>query len=323
MPLARGPLSAFLLDRLRRPVSALPEPPQPVDDPLSGEDSQLFLYLCYELHYRGLPGVDEGWEWEPTLLSARARVESQFEAALRDLAGEPVAPRSFIADELRDLAARQAGPSLSRYMLEHGSLEQFREFATHRSAYQLKEADPHSWAIPRLDGRAKAAMVEIQNDEYGAGRPGEAHAELFAETMVALGLDATYGALLDRIPGPTLATVNLISYFGLHRRWRGALVGHLSAFEMTSVVPMGRHAAATRRLGLPPAAARFYDVHVDADEHHQEVAADALAGGLARAEPKLAADILFGARTLMAVEARFTEHLLQAWTTGRSSLLPV
>src|SRR5205085_7430527 len=113
----------------------------------------------------------------------------------------------------RDLTAGPNGPSLSRYMAEHGTLEQFREFAIHRSAYQLKEADPHSWAIPRLAGRAKSAIVEIQNDEYGGGRPGQSHPELFPTTMEALALDAPYGALLDRIPAPTLAPVNLISYF--------------------------------------------------------------------------------------------------------------
>ena len=37
----------------------------------------------------------------------------------------------------------------------------------HRSAYQLKEADPHTWAIPRLSGSVKAALVEV---EWGAGR---------------------------------------------------------------------------------------------------------------------------------------------------------
>src|SRR3712207_8445227 len=45
-------------------------------------------------------------------------------------------------------------------------------FRSQRSIYTLKEADPHSWAIPRLTGRAKAALVEIQSDEYGEGRPG-------------------------------------------------------------------------------------------------------------------------------------------------------
>ena len=56
-------------------------------------------------------------------------------------------------------------------MAKQGTLEQFREFVTLRSVYHLKEADPHTFAIPRLYGRTKAAMVEIQADEYGGGRP--------------------------------------------------------------------------------------------------------------------------------------------------------
>ena len=59
----------------------------------------------------------------------------------------------------------------------------------HRSVYHLREADPHTWAIPRLAGRAKAALVEIQIDEYGGGRPERMHAELFRTTMRELGLD--------------------------------------------------------------------------------------------------------------------------------------
>jgi hypothetical protein len=292
------------------------------EDPLSGDDTHLFLYLCYELHYRGLPGVDDRWEWEPALLAVRAGVEAAFERSLLDLVGPPRPAGRHVGHELRRLIESTSGPSLSRYMVDLGTLEELREFAVHRSAYQLKEADPHSWAIPRLSGRAKSAIVEIQSDEYGGGRPGQSHAELFADTMVALGLDPTYGADLHRLPGTTLATTNLISFFGLHRRWLGALTGHLATFEMTSVEPMGRYANALRRLGLPAAATRFYDVHVIADAHHQIVAATDLAGGLAEAQPALAGDILFGARALMAVEQRFAFRLLDSWAAGRSSLLP-
>ena len=292
------------------------------DDPLIGDDTQLFLYLCYELHYRGLAGVDAAWEWEPSLLWLRRSVETAFEAALLERVGAPPAYWDDVPGGLRALIQTPPGPSLSAYFLERGTLEQFREFAIHRSGYQLKEADPHSWAIPRLWGPPKAALVEIQSDEYGGGRVGEAHADLFAATMAALGLVPTYGAYLDRLPGTTLATTNLISFFGLHRRWRGALVGHLAVFEMTSVEPMTRYAATVRRLGLPPAACRFYDVHVEADAHHQVVAASGLAGGLASTEPQLAGDIIFGARAIMALEGRFTAHLLDSWAAGASSLLP-
>ncbi len=225
-----------------------------------------------------------------------------------------------VANELRALTSG-GGPSLSQWFCEHGSLQQMREFAIHRSAYQLKEADPHTWAIPRLDGRAKAALVEIQHGEYGDGRGELMHATLFANTMHALELDPTYGAYLDRIPAVTLATVNLISMFGLHRRWRGALVGHLALFEMCSVQPMGRYADTLRRLGIPEGAP-FYDAHVEADVDHGRIALHDMASGLARDEPALARDIVFGARALEKTEAAFSEHLLHAWSAGRSSLLP-
>jgi hypothetical protein len=222
---------------------------------------------------------------------------------------------------LRAVLDADEGPSLSTYLERRGSQEQLLEFVMHRSAYQLKEADPHSWAIARLSGPPKAALVEIQADEYGSGRPDRVHAELFAVTMEELGLDRTYGAYVDRLPGVTLATVNLMSLLGLHRRRRGAIVGHLAAFEMTSSVPNRRYANALRRLGFGPRATDFFDEHVEADAVHENLAAVDLAGGLARLEPALAGDILWGARALVEVEGRWAQHLLDAWAAGRSSLL--
>lgn len=319
---SRGPVSSWLLAHLAQPPHDVGLIPTPTDDPLVGDDFHLALYLCYELHYRGLPGVDEGWEWNPSLLAARAVLEARFTDAVVSAAGPPTAVRpSGIADELHAVIAGGGGPSLSTYVAERAGLAELRELQVHRSAYQLKEADPHTWALPRLSGRAKAAMVEIQADEYGLGVEADMHATLFADTMDALGLDTTYGAYLDVLPGVTLATVNLVSMFGLHRRWRGALVGHLAVFEMTSVVPMGRYAKACDRLGLPPSARRFYDVHVQADAHHEVVAATELAGGFVEAEPERGGDVAFGARAVMLVEQRFATHVHDSWAAGRSSLL--
>src|SRR6185369_11350133 len=52
-------------------------------DPL-GDDLQLALHLCYELHYQGLPGVSAEWEWDPELLRLRGALEGRFLAALRE-----------------------------------------------------------------------------------------------------------------------------------------------------------------------------------------------------------------------------------------------
>ena len=323
LPTPRGPLSAFLLDRLGRPPHPLPRAPSPGDDWLD-DDLQLALYVCYELHYRSFAGVDDRWEWHPDLLRFRAGMEEVFEAGVRADAG-PSSSAEPVEDQLWAMAAgtvptAASAPSLSAYVAERGTIGQVRELAVHRSAYQLKEADPHTWAIPRLTGGPKAAMVEIQADEYGGGVESEMHSSLFAVTMDELGLDSRYGAYLDLLPGPTLATVNLISLFGLHRRLRAALVGHLAIFEMTSVVPMGRYADALARLGIAQRGQRFYRVHVEADAHHQTVAARHMAGRLASDDPSLADGILFGARAVMAVERRFTEAVLGSWAEGTWSL---
>jgi hypothetical protein len=78
LPSPRGDVSGFLLEHLPLTVHALPVAPDPADE----EDLHLSLYLCYELHYRGLPGVDPDWEWEPTLLTLRRGLEHRFEAQL-------------------------------------------------------------------------------------------------------------------------------------------------------------------------------------------------------------------------------------------------
>ncbi len=318
----RGEISALVLNSITHELAPVaPIPIVDVADPLSDEDLHLALYLCYELHYRGLPGVDDRWEWEPSLLALRARLEDRFEQGLRSALGVPHPPGCTEIDlALRAIAEDDEGPSLSRFVERQATLGQVLEFFVHRSAYQLKEADPHSWALPRLSGPPKAALVEIQADEYGGGRPERIHAQLFADAMEAVGLDSSYGAYLDQIPGVTLATVNLMSLFGLHRRWRGAIVGHLAVFEMTSSIPNGRYASGLRRLGLVDDATEFFDEHVQADAVHENIAACDLAGGLARQEPTLAAEIVWGAEALSLLDARWAAHVLGCWHADKSSL---
>jgi hypothetical protein len=322
LPRPRGALSAALIEGLAGEPGGVDLPAPDGVDPLADEDLHLALYCCYELHYRSFAGVDESWEWDPSLLAFRAGLEAEFSTALDGLVPRrQVAPQE-VGDTLVDLAGSDDGPSLSRYLEREGTITEFREFAIHRSAYQLKEADPHTWAIPRLTGVPKSALVDVQADEYGSGDPERIHSRLFADALDALGLDSGYGAYLDRIPGVTLATVNLISLFGLHRRRRGSLVGHLAMFELTSPVPNRRYAAALRRLGLDDAAIAFFDEHVEADSVHEQVATYDLAQRLAEAEPHLAPDIVFGAESLLALEGRWAQHLLDAWRRGTSSLRP-
>jgi Iron-containing redox enzyme len=304
----------------RRAVPAA-ETLAPGDDALFGDDFHLALYVCYELYYRGFDGIDEEWEWDPSLLAFRGGLERSFVEALRkEVPSDPIQPQE-VEGALRSLSEEEISPSLTGYVAARATVDDVRELLIHRSIYHLKEADPHSWALPRLAGRPKVALAEIQSDEYGSGRPERLHAQLFADSMTALGLDDTYGAYVDVVPGPTLGALNLMSFFGLHRRWRGAVAGHLALFEMTSSEPNRRLGDGLRRLGLGPDATRFFDEHVEADSVHEVIALHDLAGSLALSEPVVAGDIVFGARCLQRFDREIASELVGAWSEGRSSLL--
>jgi len=327
LPRPRGPLSAALLADLAagralgtRTLAAAETLVAGDADPLTDEDLQLSLAVCYELHYRGFDGVADSWEWDPGLLGLRARLEQRHTAALRALVGQVAVTDEPVDAQLSALIAADDGPSLSRHLAKHGTLEQWREYLTVRSVYHLKEGDPHTWAIPRLSGRAKAAMVEIQADEYGGGSAERMHSQLFAGMMGDLGLDTGYGALWDDAPAVAFTSVNTMSLFGLHRSLRGACLGHLAAVEMTSSEPSRRYSSGLRRLGFGDDTTVFYDEHVEADAVHEQIASVDMCGSLVAEDPSLTADVLFGAQCSLALDGLTAVHLLGAWEAGGSGL---
>ncbi|WP_217143457.1 iron-containing redox enzyme family protein [Streptomyces sp. AC627_RSS907] len=316
LPTARGPLSAAVGAYLLG-AGPLPGPRTAAAAPVYGDDLQLALYTCYELHYRGFAGVPPGLEWDPELLRVRAALERRFLAALR--ADTPV--HDSVEDAVAALLVEPVdGGGVSHFLRDEGELWHLREYAAQRSLYHLKEADPHAWVLPRLRGRAKAAMAAVEFDEYGGGRADRVHARLFADLMSDLDLDTTYGRHLDAAGAECLATVNMMSLFGLHRALRGALVGHFAAVEITSSPGSRRLAEAMRRTGAGPAAEHFYDEHVEADAVHEQIVRHEVIGGLLEQEPQLAADVAFGIDATGHLEDRFGARLLADWRAGRSSL---
>ncbi|MEU3184040.1 iron-containing redox enzyme family protein [Streptomyces sp. NPDC006923] len=316
LPGDRGGLSAAVTGRLRDGAALPGEAAVRRADPY-GDDLQLALYVCYELHYRGFAGVDTAHEWDPELLRLRAALERRFLDALRADATRHDDPAAALAELLVEPVH---GTGVSHFLQEEGKLWQVREYAAQRSLYHLKEADPHAWVLPRLWGRAKAGMAAVEFDEYGGGRAERVHARLFADLMSDLELDTSYGRYLDAGCAQMLATVNLMSLLGLHRSLRGALVGHFAAVEVTSSPGSRRLALAMKNTGAGPAAEFFYTEHVEADAVHEQVVRREVIGGLLEEEPHLAADIAFGVDATGHLEDRLGEHLLARWRAGETSL---
>ena len=319
LPLPRGPVSAEVVRRLngRRDERALETDVAWSAEPEHDEDLQLALWVLYELHYRSFDGVDDGWEWDPSLLTLRANLESQFEASLRDRLGELVSTALETAGDVTDrlFALTEAfdGPPVSEHVQRRASREQIAEFLLHRSIYQLKEADAYTWVVPRLEPEIKARLMELQLDEYGNGRPERVHQTLFAQALRGAGLDPTYGAYVNDVPAIIFAGSNAVSMLGLHRRLRAAALGHLAAVESTSSLPCRRIAAGIRRVGFADSVAHFFDEHVEADAVHEQLAVRGICGAFLKLSPEQEAEIMFGALVCLDLEAQFGRHLLTAW----------
>jgi hypothetical protein len=326
LPRPRGPFS----ERVFAQLVADEPTPTPFDatsvDVPSDDDVQIALWALYELSYRGFEDVDAGHEWSPALLTTRAEVERAFERALRDLAAttvdEVIGQPDRTADQLVALIEGDDGPGLAQYLQRKATEEQYREFLVHRSLYHLKESDPHAFGIPRLDGAPKVALAELQYDEFGGGRPDRLHSTLFARALEGAGLDPAYGAYVDVVPAPTLAVNNAMSLFALHRRLRGALMGHLAAFESTSSLPCKRYSGGAERLGFDTRVTDYFDEHVEADAVHEQLATRSICQRLVDQEPALQHDVLLGAATCLRLEARSGQWMIDAWQQGGSALLP-
>ncbi|NMO01814.1 iron-containing redox enzyme family protein [Gordonia sp. TBRC 11910] len=321
LPRPRGRLSEYVVERL----ATTPERPlrlptlMPSDDPY-GDDLQLTLLICYELFYRGFAGVDPDWEWRPQILGFRRGLEQAFERALR--ADVPQYPRGAM-DALTDLTYSDAiadEPSSTRHLETEGTWQQYREYFALRSIYQLKEADPHAWVIPRLSGAPKAALIAVEFDEYGAGIAEHMHQKLFADLLTAARLRSDYLGYLDVAPVPALLVSNVISYLGLHRRLRGAVVGHLAATEITSPPGAQRLLSGLERLDAPQACRLFYREHVEADAVHEHVMRNDVVGALLKDEPDLESDVSFGIGCFEFAEDMLADHVRGAWVHGRRAI---
>ena len=320
-PSPRGTLGESLLAALRAPGDERSRwrlADVPADD---RDDEQLALWTLYALHYRALDGVPDELEWDAGLLRLRRRLEAELEQRLRDrFPGHRPDPAQPFGDALLGYVEEHDGPSLSPHVQHRADPDQVRELLRHRSLYHLQEFDPTVWVVPRLPVVPKAALLELAFDEYGVGDPNRLHSHLFARGLAAAGLSTTLGDYVDDAPVETLEQNNAMSLFGLHRRLRGAALGHLAAFEATSSSPSRRMVVGLQRLGFDGPLVDYYTEHVTADAVHDQLACRGICAELVAAEPGLADDVFLGAFTCLDLESRYAGRMLESWSATEEAV---
>jgi hypothetical protein len=205
LPAARGPLSNFVIEHLRRPPHKLPGLLAPADDPLRGDDFHLALYCCYRLHGPSFDDVDEAWEWNPTLIDFREGLERQFRSALT-IGGEDamILDASTIVGRTEDYSHPTV--DLSRA----GSYDQFRRLLAHRALMAEAQAVVSGWMLHRLPADPERLL------EFSTAA---------METVADFG-EAGIEPDLELVSGAAIAAANLLFLLALGREQasvRGAL----------------------------------------------------------------------------------------------------
>ena len=277
------------------------------------EDAAIALWSLYELSYRGFDDVDDGLEWEPGVLALRRRLERDLEDRLRG----PLPPAGD------DRAVRGGVVRLhrrSRRALARGAraAERHRRAGARPAAAAL-DLPPQGGRPDRVGGapasrRAKAALVELLYDEYGAGDPNRLHAHLFAQGHG--GRRAAGGVRRVRRRGAGSRCWSRTT------RCRCSDCTGAGAARPWVTWPRSRRPARCRRGGWPrdssgSASRRSWSGTTPSTSRRTPCTSSspsaAICGALVEAEPTLADDVFFGAFTCLDLEDRVAGRLLTQW----------
>lgn len=140
LPTARGPLSAQVVTMLRGGAAQTRTHLALSGNVLLDDDVQLALWCLYEVHHRGLVGIDPEMEWDPELLRLRRTLEDIHLAALRELTHERLShvdPAHDLPRQIDTLLAVDDGPSVAQHLQQQADTAEFLDFLRQRSIYHL------------------------------------------------------------------------------------------------------------------------------------------------------------------------------------------
>ena len=190
LPQPRGPVSGHVIESLRRgsaaPGGVVARARQRHRRP--GRPARALGALRAALPRLRRRAGDR--EWDAGLIEPARQPSSGASSGSCARRSEPRA-RGAVARRVTTSARRDLRPRRRRRRPVAGARscsarptrEHVLDFLRERSLQQLKESDPQAFVLPRLTGRAKVALAELQYDEFGAGRPERLHQALYAEAL--------------------------------------------------------------------------------------------------------------------------------------------
>jgi len=158
------------------------------------------------------------------------------------------------------------GDALFPWLAEHATYQEMRWFIEQEVAGEAGFDDLVALTQIKLPERPKLELARNYWDEMGRGNAEGMHGPMLGRLAGALDITAE----IDTTLAPPLALNVTMIGLAANRRYAFHAVGALGVIELTAPGRARLVAAGLRRLGLPPAERRYFDLHATLDVRHSE-----------------------------------------------------
>jgi Iron-containing redox enzyme len=251
------------------------------------------LLGIYDLYTAPLPEVGDAARLigTPELALLKGRLEAEWLAELetlplpRELSGDPV-------EAMRVLAARNRLPTVYRWLAGEAGREQLIHFLAVEGGPDSGFDDLVATCQVGLFGSAKMEMAQNYWDEMGNGSLDDVHTTLHQRMAQALGMPRIPRS---ELPVEALERSALGGLLATNRWLQPEMVGALGMIELQAGPRCRLVLKGFSRVGVPPEAYPFYEVHAEVDPRHGQDWLDKVVAPLAAEQPAWQQRIVRGA----------------------------
>ncbi|RYZ12900.1 MAG: iron-containing redox enzyme family protein [Comamonadaceae bacterium] len=193
---------------------------------------------------------------------------NEQEEARLDLSGLPTCAEAFEPwyRRLHRQHRLEVAPFFE-YLAHEATLDEMALYLGFEAQVDGRFDDVIAMAQLGMTGDMKLALAENYWDEMGNGELARMHTRLFARSIEAVD-DVLGGARRRPVPVEALKNGNLLLMWALNRNYTSRLLGALAILEHTAPYRFSRTVHGMRRLGLPPDAIHYHELHIEVDANH-------------------------------------------------------
>jgi hypothetical protein len=276
--------------------------------------------LAWWNHRRLSPGFPtDRWAEAIACEQSMLLLEGQWVEGFRqevkaECADAPTDPDGFIAwfEDLKASGPGQ-GDALFPWLANDATIDEMRWFLRQEAAGEAGFDDLVAMCQVKIPDEAKLELARNYWDEMGRGNLGGMHGPMLGRTVEDLDLNP----MIDETVWESLALANTMTAFSTTRRYAYHAIGALGVVELTAPGRVAEVAKGLKRLGAPPSARKYFDLHAILDIQHSKDWNENALRPLVRDNPGCARYLAEGAlMRLKSGERCFETYRAHLWGAG-------